>query len=51
MAASNSGTPAAINGGIVEMPSHDVSSEVGIATIDDSDDNEHRRRFCFAPTE
>jgi hypothetical protein len=51
MTASNSGIPAAINSGIVEMPSHDVSSEEVIATIDDSDHNKNRRRFCFAPTE
>lgn len=51
MAASNSDTPAAINGGIVEMPLHNPPFEASIITIDDSDQNKHTRRFCFAPTE
>jgi hypothetical protein len=50
MAATDNGTSAAINGGIVEIPSHDPHSNPAITTTDASN-QDRTRRLCFAPND
>jgi hypothetical protein len=51
MAAPDSGTSAANNDDIVEMALHDLPPKAPITTTDDTDQNKHTHRICFAPTE
>lgn len=51
MAATDNGTSAAINGGIVETPLPATPSKAAITTTNVSNQNKSTRRLCFAPTE
>jgi hypothetical protein len=51
MAAPDTGTSAAINDDIIEVPLHNLPPKAAIVTTDNSEQSKYTRRMCFAPTE